>query len=201
MSKGLLFVLSGPAGSGKGTVLEELRKKHPEIKVSISMTTRAPRGKEVPNVNYYYTTREDFEKRLENGEFFEYAEYSGNYYGTLNSEVIDCLDKGQDVILEIEVVGAKKVKEKYSEAITVMLTPPDAQTLENRLRGRKTEKEPEIQRRLAKAKEEITHLPEYDYSVVNEDGRAVECAELLYAIIQSAHRRTTYTKTIIEKFI
>lgn len=201
MKKGILFVLSGPAGSGKGTVVECLLKKHPEIKLSISKTTRAPRGNEIPNVNYYYVTKEDFQKSIENNEFFEYAQYSKNYYGTPNSEVVDYLERGIDVILEIEVVGAMKVKAMHPETVTIMLTPPDSADLERRLRGRASDSEEQILMRLARAKEEIKSLPDYDYSVVNEFGKQEECADLIYAIMQASHRKTSLTKSIIENFI
>ena len=199
--KGVLFVLSGPAGSGKGTVIRRLLKKQPDIKLSISMTTREPRDGEIPNESYYYVTHEEFERRIANNEFFEYAEYSGNYYGTLNSEVIDFLEKGRDVILEIEVVGAMKVKAKHPDAVTVMLTPPNAEILEKRLRGRNTENEEQILKRLARSKEEIAHLEEYEYSIVNEDNKEDECAEEFYSIIKASHCKTAFTKSIIKNFI
>ncbi len=200
MDKGLLFIISGPAGSGKGTVVKSILKKHPEIKLSVSMTTRQPRPIETPNVDYYFVTKEFFKDKIDNNEMLEYADYNGNYYGTLKSEVFDSLENGRDVILEIEVDGAMQVKATHPEAITVMLTPPDSETLENRLRGRGTETEENILKRLNKAKIEITFLPKYDYSVINEDGGADACADLIYSIMQAEHSKTVHTKSIIKKF-
>lgn len=202
MRKGLLFIVSGPAGSGKGTVVATLIKNHPEIFLSVSATTRKPRPGEIDGVHYYYISKEEFESRIKNGQMLEYTTYSGNYYGTPLKEVEEQMAMGKDIILEIEVDGGMQVKEKLPDsAVTVMLTPPDKDVLEARLRGRGTETEEVIKWRLDRAKEEILLLPKYDYSVVNEDGGVNECAELLYKIIQAEHQKTKYTKTIIEKFI
>lgn len=187
MEKGRLFIISGPAGSGKGTVVKLLLQNHPEIKLSVSMTTRQPRPGESEGVNYYYTTKRDFKRRVRKKEFLEYAKYNGNFYGTLVKEVRSRLDSGTDVVLEIEVKGAMKIKELFPEATFIMLTPPDSEVLEKRLRGRGTEKEKDIIKRLKRAKKEILLLPEYDFSVVNEDGQAEACAELVYSIMQAVH--------------
>ena len=200
MKKGLLFIISGPAGSGKGTVVKKILENHPEIKLSISMTTRSPRPTETPDIDYYFVTKDFFKEKIENNHMFEYAEYNGNYYGTLNSEVVDYLDKGRDVILEIEVDGAMQVKRAHPDAVAIMLTPPDSVTLERRLRGRGTETEENIIKRLNKAKVEITFLPKYDYSVINEDNGVDKCAELIYSIMQAEHSKTVHTSRIIEKF-
>ena len=185
MRQGILFVISGPAGSGKGTVVESLCKNHSDVGLSVSMTTRQPRSMDVDGVTYYFTTREDFENRIKNGEFLEYNIFSGNnqYYGTPKFSVEKSLSEGKDIILEIEVNGAMNVKKVFPSAVTIMLTPPDAKTLNARLRGRGTEKEEEILNRLETAKKEIKLLPQYDYSVVNEDGKIEDCAELIYSII------------------
>ena len=185
--KGRLFIISGPAGSGKGTVVKMLLEKHPEIGLSVSMTTRQPRPGEQHGVNYYYTTKRDFKHRIRKKEFLEHAKYNGNFYGTLVSEVKARLDGGTDVVLEIEVKGAMKIKDQFPEATFIMLTPPNAEILEKRLRGRGTEKEKDIRKRLKRAKKEILLLPEYDYSVVNEDGQAEQCAELVYSIVLAVH--------------
>lgn len=201
MKKGLLFIISGPSGSGKGTVMKKLLAKHRNIKLSISMTTRSPRPGETPNVDYYYVTKEFFKEKIDNNEMFEYADYNGNYYGTLNSEVIDYLERGIDVILEIEVDGAMQVKAAHPEAIAIMLTPPDSVILESRLRGRDpNEKEDVILARLNKAKTEITFLPKYDYSVINENDGAEACADLIYSIMQAEHCKTVHTSEIVKIF-
>lgn len=201
MRKGLLFIVSGPAGSGKGTVVNALVKNHPEIFLSVSATTRNPRPGEVHGVHYYYISKEEFEQRIKNGQMLEYTTYSGNYYGTPLKEIEEAMEKGKDIILEIEVDGGMQVKEKVNDAVTIMLTPPNKDVLEARLRGRGTETEDVIKWRLERAKEEILLLPKYDYSVVNEDGKSDLCAEALYRIIEAEHQKTKHTKNIIEKFI
>lgn len=200
MRKGLLFIISGPAGSGKGTVVKKVLEKHPDVKLSISMTTRQPRPIETPDVDYYFVSREFFNERIESGDMLEYAEYNGNYYGTPKAKVNEALEKGCDVILEIEVEGAMQIKSTYPEAIAIMLTPPDSAVLEARLRGRGTETEENILKRLAKAKIEITYLPKYDYSVINEDNGVEACADLVYSIMQAEHSKTARTKSIMKKF-
>ncbi len=200
MKTGLLFVVSGPAGGGKGTVVKKILENHPEIALSISMTTREPRPTETPNVEYYFVSKEAFLERIEKGEMLEYAEYNGNYYGTPKAKVMESLENGRDVILEIEVEGAMQVKNAFPEAITIMLTPPNKEVLEARLRGRGTETEENILKRLAKAKLEIQFMPKYDYSVVNEDNGVEECAELIYSIMEAEHRKTVHTKSIMKNF-
>lgn len=210
--KGKIFIVSGPAGSGKGTVVKLLAENYDSLKVAISATTRKPRPGEADGVSYYFISKEEFNKRVENNEFLEYACYSSNYYGTLKSEIDRIVNLGSDVILEIEVVGAMNVVNTYPNATTIMLTPPDKDVLEKRLRGRNTEVEEEIQKRLARSKEEIMELPKYHYSVINYDGKINECADEVYSIIQAirsgtedarqevAHLETKNTKAIIEKF-
>ncbi len=200
MRKGLLFIISGPAGSGKGTVVKKILEKHPEVKLSISMTTRQPRSIETPDVDYYFVSHEFFGERIEAGDMLEYAEYNGNYYGTPRAKVTECLENGYDVILEIEVEGAMQIKSAYPEAIAIMLTPPNSEVLEARLRGRGTETEENILKRLAKAKIEITYLPRYDYSVINEDNGVEVCADLVYSIMQAEHSKTVHTKSIMKNF-
>jgi guanylate kinase len=203
MRQGILLIVSGPAGSGKGTVVNELISAHPELKLSISATTRAPRPGDKHGETYYFISKDEFKERIEKGEMLEYNHFTGNdnYYGTPKKEVDEALAGGTDVILEIDVNGAMQVKEKMPNAVTVMLTPPDGKTLESRLVGRGTESAEEIQKRLATAKNEVSLLPKYDYSVVNEDGKIKKCAEEIYSIIKAEHLRTIYTKSIIEKFI
>lgn len=201
MRKGLLFIVSGPAGSGKGTVVNELIAKHPGLTLSISATTRQPRPGEVDGVHYHFISKEEFEQRIKDGKMLEYATYSGNYYGTPQKEVEEAMRAGKDVILEIEVAGAMQIKEKIKDSVAIMLTPPSRDVLEARLRGRGTETEDVIKWRLERAKEELSLMPQYDYSVINEDNKSDECAEMIYTIIKAEHQRTIYTSQIIEKFI
>lgn len=201
MRKGLLFIVSGPAGSGKGTVVNELIAKHPSLTLSISATTRQPRPGEVDGVHYHFISKEEFEQRINDGKMLEYATYSGNYYGTPQKEVEEAMRDGKDVILEIEVAGAMQIKEKIKDSVAIMLTPPSRDVLEARLRGRGTETEDVIKWRLERAKEELSLMPQYDYSVINEDNKSDECAEMIYTIIKAEHQRTIYTSQIIEKFI
>ena len=201
MRKGLLFIVSGPAGSGKGTVVNELIAKHPSLTLSISATTRQPRPGEVDGVHYHFISKEEFEQRINDGKMLEYATYSGNYYGTPQKEVEEAMREGKDVILEIEVAGAMQIKEKIKDSVAIMLTPPSRDVLEARLRGRGTETEDVIKWRLERAKEELSLMPQYDYSVINEDNKSDECAEMIYTIIKAEHQKTIYTSQIIEKFI
>jgi guanylate kinase len=202
MKKGILFIISGPAGSGKGTVVKELLSSHSDIALSVSATTRQPRPGEEHGVHYFFITKKEFENRINSGDILEYTTYRDNYYGTPLNEVKKALDKGKDIILEIEVDGAMQVKRKIRNSVAIMLTPPDFDTLESRLRGRGTEKEEDIVWRLNRAKEEILLLPKYDYSVINENGKARECADLVYNIIKAEHQKTKNTKKdLIKKFI
>ncbi len=184
MSKGLLIVISGPAGSGKGTV-NKILLESPEFAFSVSATTRAPRPGEVDGVNYHYISFEDFEARIERGELLEYTKYCGNYYGTLKSETEAVLESGRNLILEIEVEGAANIRRLCPEAILIMLLPPSYAVQEQRLRGRGTETEQVIKARLARAKEELEYLPNYDYVVYNEDGGAEKCAEDIRQILRA----------------
>ena len=188
-NRGVILVISGPSGSGKGTVVEILRELYPDVGVSVSATTRQPREGEVEGVNYYYKTREEFEKLIEEGEVLEYTQYSGNYYGTLKSEARRITGQGKDMILEIEVDGGSQIKRLMGdEAAAIMLIAPSAEEQERRLRGRGTETEEVIQSRLARAKAEIAEAVNYDYIVVNETDRSRECAEEILAIIKAEHR-------------
>ena len=186
--KGLLVVISGPAGSGKGTVNQVLLKR-PEFAFSVSATTRAPRPGEVDGVNYHYISVEEFERRIAADELLEYTKYCGNYYGTLKRETEAVLESGKNLILEIEVEGAMNVKRLCPDsAVLIMLLPPTYSVQEQRLRGRATETEEVIQKRLERTKEELEFLPQYDYVVYNYDGRIEECAEEIRSIICAEKR-------------
>ena len=182
MKKGLLIVVSGPAGSGKGTVNAKLLESD-SYAFSVSATTRAPRPGEVDGINYHYITREDFERRIACGEMLEYTQYCGNYYGTPLRETMEALEAGKNMILEIEVEGALNVKRMYPEAVLIMLLPPSFAIQEARLRGRATETEEKILERLARTREELPTLSHYDYVVYNYDGGAEACADHIRAIV------------------
>lgn len=167
--KGKLFVISGSSGVGKGTLLKQLVQKNPELEVSISATTRAPRPAEVDGVNYFFITKEEFLKEVENGEFLEWAEFNGNYYGTKQAWVERNLNKGRNLILEIETNGALQIKKKLPDSVLIFILPPSLEELEHRLRGRNTEDEETIQGRLHEVCREIECSKNYDYTVVNDD--------------------------------
>jgi len=177
-----LIVLSGPAGSGKDTVVAKLIEQHPEIEVSVSMTTRDKRPGEREGVNYYYVTTEEFERRIRDGEVLEHTNYCGNYYGTPKSEVDRRIAAGIDVVLIIEVEGAGNIKRIYPDAKLIFVRPPSFEELERRLRGRKTESEEKIRARLARALEEMEYACDYDYVLIND--RVEDCAQELYEIIK-----------------
>lgn len=168
-ANGKLFVISGSSGVGKGTLLKELLYQHPDLKLSISATTRKPRPGEIDGVNYFFTKKEDFEVAVKNGEFLEWAEFNGNYYGTKEAYVRKKLDEGKNLILEIETRGALQIKEKLPNSILIFILPPSYEELEHRLRGRNTEDEETIQNRLKEANREIECSKQYDYRVVNDD--------------------------------
>ena len=185
---GVLVVFSGPSGSGKGTVLAEYFKAHPEAAFSVSATTRAPRPGEVDGVNYYFISREEFQGRIDRGEFLEYAEYVGNYYGTSMTVIREKLEKGVDVLLDIEVQGAAKVREKLPEAASVFIVPPSFEELANRLRGRGTDSEEKIRQRLDTARREAKEIKYYDYIVVNDT--VEHAAQEVLAILTAQDCRT-----------
>lgn len=183
MSKGKVIVISGPSGVGKGTVLKEFMND-PELKLaySISMTTRKKRPGEVEGVNYYFVTREEFERARENGELLESCEFVGNYYGTPVRGVEKMCSEGKNVILEIEVEGCQQVCSKIPEAITIFIVPPSMEELESRIRGRSTEPEEIVQQRLAKAAREMEMIGKYKYVVCNDDAKLA--ADIIRVIIK-----------------
>jgi len=170
MKKGLLIILSGPSGVGKGTVRNQFIE-NPELNIaySVSMTTRTKRVGERDGIDYFFVTRERFENAIKNGELLEYAEFVGNYYGTPANHVENLRKEGKNVLLEIEVQGAVQVKEKCPEALTIFIVPPSMEELESRIRGRRSEPEEIVQQRLSKASKEMELIGQYKFVVCNED--------------------------------
>ena len=184
MSRGLLIVVSGPAGSGKGTVNSQLIATG-DFVFSVSATTRAPRPGEINGVNYHFIDRDEFQRRIDENGFLEYTTYCDNYYGTPLKEAIAVLESGKNLILEIECDGAKNVKKIFPEAVLIMLIPPTFAIQEERLRGRATETEEVIQKRLEKTKREIEQLDAYDYIVYNYNGGSAVAADDIKAIVRA----------------
>lgn len=184
MSKGLLIVVSGPAGSGKGTVNSQLVATG-DFVFSVSATTRAPRPGEIDGINYHFIDKEEFQRRIDENGFLEYTTYCGNFYGTPLKEALAVLENGKNLILEIECDGAKNVKKIFPEAVLIMLIPPTFAIQEERLRGRATETEDVILARLEKAKREIEQLDAYDYIVYNYNGGSAVAADDIKAIVRA----------------
>ncbi len=197
MKRGTLLVISGSSGVGKSTVIKEVMTQRPDLYFSVSFTTRDPREGEVNGVNYNFVTREDFEDRIAKGEFLEYAEYVGNYYGTSMTVIREHLDKGTDVLLDIEVQGAAKVREKLPEAVTLFLIPPSFEELSRRLRERGTDSEEKIAKRLETARREAKEIIHYDYVVVNDT--VPHAAEEVLAILTAAGCRTERRIHLVEE--
>lgn len=196
--KGILIVVSGFSGSGKGTIMKELLNKYPDnYALSISATTRSPREGERDGVEYFFKTTEEFEQMIEDGDLVEYAQYVGNYYGTPWAYVESQLAAGKDVILEIEIQGALKIKERFPETVLLFVTPPSAQILKERLVGRGTEDMATIEKRLSRAVEEAQGIENYDYLVINDD--LAECVEEVHQIINNEHMRITRNLAAIEQ--
>lgn len=166
---GTLIVVSGPSGAGKGTICSELLNSDESLKLSISMTTRAPRGKEVDGVDYYFVSKEEFENKIAQGDFLEYAEVHGNYYGTPKDMVEKSLKAGEDIILEIDIQGALKVKETMPEGIFIFIMPPSMRELRDRLVKRNTETKEKIIERFRNAYKEINEVTKYNYIVINDE--------------------------------
>ena len=197
--KGLLLLVSGPSGAGKGTICKALLNKNDQIKLSVSATTRKPRNGEVHGVNYFFIEKEEFTKMIENGEFLEYAQIYDNFYGTPKAAIIECLEKGQDVILEIEMQGARQIKEVYPEGVFIFVLPPSLEELKSRIVGRGTETQEEIEKRFSCAFEEINQIVNYDYFIVNEDiEKSVSDVEAI--ICAEKNKVTRYKNNIIDKF-
>ncbi len=196
-NKGILTVVSGFSGAGKGTIMKELLKRHPDTyALSISATTRNPRPGETDGVEYFFRTREEFEQMIAEDALIEYAQYVGNYYGTPKAYVEEQLLAGKNVILEIEIQGALKVKEKFPDTLLLFVTPPSAEELKNRLVGRGTETMDVVISRLNRANEEAEGIEQYDYLVINDV--LEDAVEEVHQIIQNEHYRVSRNETSIE---
>ena len=196
-TRGFLLVISGFAGTGKGTLVHELVEKYDNYALSVSATTRAPRPGEINGVHYFFKTREEFEEMIRDNRLIEYASYVGNYYGTPKEYVQQQLENGKDVILEIEIQGALKIKEQFPDTLLLFLVPPSASALEERLRGRGTETDEAVRKRLHRAVEESGFIGKYDYLIVND---VLEiCVRETHEIIQSQHYRVDQKREFIDK--
>ncbi len=164
-----LYVISGSSGVGKGTVLKGFLERNPEFMLSISCTTRKPRPGEVDGVNYFFLSKDEFKNCIDNDKFLEWAQFADNFYGTKKKYINKCLEEGKDIILEIDTQGALQVKSRMPEAVLIFICPPSYEALENRLRGRHTEDEQTIQKRLNEAKIELERAENFDYKIVNDD--------------------------------
>ncbi|MBR4973787.1 MAG: guanylate kinase [Clostridia bacterium] len=199
MNKGLVFIVSGPSGSGKDTILAKLFAKCPEIKFSISSITRGMRENEKEGEKYNFISREKFEQMIKDDELLEYNEYVGNYYGTPKKPVISATEKGDDIIIEVDVNGAHSIRNKLTDAVSIFIMPPSFAELKNRLSGRGTETAEIIEKRLSSALDEIKRATEYDYIVVNDD---LDIAvDDIIKIIKSNHLKLKSQKHIIDEVL
>ena len=193
--KGILIVVSGFSGAGKGTLMKEFLKRYDNYALSVSMTTRAPREGEVDGESYFFVDKETFERTIAEDGLIEYASYCGNYYGTPREYVEKCLQDGRDVILEIEIQGALKVKEKFPETLLLFVMPPSAAELKRRLEGRGTESPEVIRERLVRASEEAEGIENYEYLIINDD--LDECVREMNDIINAARRNPVRNRQLI----
>ncbi|MDE6961391.1 MAG: guanylate kinase [Lachnospiraceae bacterium] len=195
--QGILIVVSGFSGAGKGTIMKELLKRYEQYALSVSATTRAPRPGEEEGKDYFFKTKEEFEQMIAEGELIEYACYVSHYYGTPKAYVEEKLSQGSDVILEIEIQGARKIKSQFPDAVLLFVTTKDAQELKKRLISRGTEDPDVIDQRLLRAVQESEGIEEYDYLVVND--RLEVCVEEIHSIIESEHRKIRYNMELVNQ--
>lgn len=194
--KGILVIVSGFAGSGKGTIMKALTSQYDNYALSISATTRSPRPGEENGREYFFKTKEEFEKMIEEDALLEHASYVGNYYGTPKEYVVNQLEAGKDVILEIEIQGALLVKEKCPDALLVFVMPPNVEEIYNRLKGRGTETEEVIMKRMNRGAEEILEVSKYDYLMINDEVEA--CTKRLHETVQSAKGSISRNRDVLE---
>lgn len=195
--KGVLLVVSGPSGAGKGTICQMLRDKLPDLGYSISVTTRQPRTGEVDGVNYFFKTVPEVKKMIAQGDLLEYAEVYGNYYGTPRKYVEDLLNSGRDVLLEIDIQGALQIKKRFPEGVFVFIVPPSLDELSARIYKRGTDSEDVIKRRMASAAGELTYAAEYDYIIVNDV--AQKAAQKVLTIMEAERYRVARTYFIVDR--
>ena len=199
LKKGCLIVFSGPSGAGKDTILNKIMGEKENLKLSVSHTTRSPREGEINGKNYYFVSKQEFIKMIENGEMLEYATYCGNYYGTSAVKVQDELEKGNDVILEIEVQGARQIMKKVPEALSIFILPPSLSELKKRLKNRGTDSDEVINRRIKEAEKEIALAHNYDYVIINDD--VEKSAKKVLKIIELQEMKSQNMKHIIDEVL
>lgn len=198
-NNGLLLIFSGPSGAGKGTVLKELLSMNDKMKLSVSATTRQPREGECHGVHYFFMTKEEFEEQITNHQMLEHAQYCGKYYGTPSSQIMDWIEEGMDVVLEIEVQGARQIKNKRPDCISIFVLPPSIKELEKRLRFRNTEDEETIHKRLEIAREEMETAKDYDYVIVNDT--IEHTVEQINKIIAAEKLKVSRAESTIERVL
>jgi guanylate kinase len=194
-----LFVISGPSGAGKSVLIERILQELPAIRFSVSSTTRAPRPGEINGVNYHFISRDQFQADVDSGRFLEYAQFSGNMYGTNRHEIEEAQNLGQDLLLDIEVQGARQLQEKGIEAVYIFVTPPSFAELERRLRSRNTEDEVAIHRRLRQAVEDVSHVDRYQFVIVNDN--LEEAYSRLRSIFVAERSRRSRMEAVLEPII
>lgn len=199
MEKGLLLVVSAPSGGGKGTILKELFQRDENLRMSVSATTRQPRPGEEHGTHYFFISREEFQRLVDEGQMLEHAEYVGNCYGTPRAPVEEWRREGRDVVLEIEVKGGAQVKKLVPDCVSVFIVPPSMAVLEKRLRDRGTEDDATVRQRLATAKGELARAKDYDYIVVN--GRLEDAVEDMLAIVRGEKRKVQRNEDFLRKVI
>ena len=197
--KGLLLVVSGPSGAGKGTICKEFLNNNKDVKLSVSATTRSPREGEVDGVNYFFVSKDKFKEMIDNNELLEHAQIYDNFYVTPKAAILENLENGHDVVLEIEMQGARQIKEVYPEGVFIFILPPSLSELKNRIVGRGTETEEQIHKRFSCAFDEICQIEDYDYFIVNKDVET-SAYELESIISAEKNKVVKYKDSIIRKF-